>query len=252
MATDYRMSLESIWEWSYFPQTWWWIAKQGVRMAHILYSVIIIAKSSQLSCQKFWWRVSFPAFWAAKQKDSVVEMWVWWHWELKVLGYEGVVQRILCRRVCELESVDMSGPDPMIPLFLSCCLRSWMFLLRQRQEQSCQDSPPHAFRKVTFRETLFPPNPKHTALFFPGSGPEMWVFTWEGSCTLPEATVTLLGQGVQPTTGETLCLLSNNDDECTFGFKNTHTHTQSTPLSNTHRCACVSVHVIQIFHSFVG
>lgn len=70
-----------------------------------------------------------------------------------------------------------------------------MFLLRQRQEQSCQDSPPHAFRKVTFRETLFPPNPKHTALFFPGAGPEKWVFTWEGSRTLPEATVTLLGRG---------------------------------------------------------
>lgn len=168
------------------------------------------------------WRVSFPAFlcmWDRKTLLLKCETKVWWH-----PGDGCAVQCISYQQFNFVRAwLWPVSTLSMIPLFLSCCLRSWMFLLRQRQEQSCQASPPHAARKVTFRETLFPPKPKHTALFFPGSGPEKWVFTWEGSCMLPEATVTLLDQGYSPLPEKTLVLLSNND-ESTFVFKNTHTH----------------------------
>lgn len=43
--------------------------------------------------------------------------------------------------------------------------------LRSREIQGLLASPPHAPHKVTFRGTLFPPNPKHTTLFFPGRRP---------------------------------------------------------------------------------
>ncbi len=59
--------------------------------------------------------------------------------------------------------VGESAAWPLTPR-LSRSLRSW-------EIQGLLASPPHAPHKVTFRGTLFPPNPKHTTLFFPGRRP---------------------------------------------------------------------------------
>lgn len=120
-------------------------------------------------------------------------------------------------------------PDPWPPR-LSLSLRSW-------EIQGLLASPPHAPHKVTFRGTLFPPNPKHTTLFFPGRRPGKvgvhmrWILlsahgTGDPTC---EGTTQFIQPGPRP--GNTLA--SVTPDQPAFIVCACYTHF-TRPLTNSY------------------
>lgn len=108
------------------------------------------------------------------------------HCDMPIMGNQ---RRAECLTVC------VCCPEGSVWRYSICvvsavgfvCLREWAWVgesmvwpltpprlslsLRSREIQGLLASPPHAPHKVTFRGTLFPPNPKHTTLFFPGRRP---------------------------------------------------------------------------------
>lgn len=135
------------------------------------------------------------------------------------------VQYVLCQQwvLYVWESgyaLERVRPDPWSPR-LSCSLRSW-------EIQGLLASPPHAPHKVTFRGTLFPPNPKHTTLFFPGRRPGKVGVHMRGCMVLVTPHVRAQpGSSSQAHSQGTHWLLSHKPTRypCMCGLRNSHIHT---------------------------
>lgn len=198
-----------------------------------------------------------PRIGTVRQKDAVVEMLAWWHGEKVVyLGDEGVIQCTSYQWFTVVLWTEERGHGRSWPVLTpwphcSCPVASGAecFCWDRDKNNHARTPLPTAFAK------------SHSARRFSHRFPNTQLYSFlawtqksgcsheRGHTRCPRRWWPSWAEGTTHHQRNTLAPVKQWWVHVRI---QEHTLSHSHPFSNTHRCACVSVQVIQIFHAFVG